>query len=87
MGKTMTPTYRLEVKDRSGNWRQGWRGRATDRGLESYMVKYTDSLKVGGCNHHLCSGGVMPIPNSAKIVNQKTGEVVATWKAPLFWVV
>ena len=97
MGRTSTPTYRMELEERrtaSSNpavTRMAWdcrsKGRPTDANLERYVLAYADSLKAGGVNMHLSQSlGHMPIPHSARIVRQSTGQVVASWEAATFQV-
>ena len=97
MGRIVTPTYRVEVVERrtaSSNpavTRMAWdcrsKGRPTDANLERYVLAYADSLKSGGVNVHLSESlGFMPIPHSARIVRQSTGQVVASWQAAMFQV-
>lgn len=95
MGRTNTPTYRVEMEERrtgSSNpaiTRMAWdcrsKGRPTDPNLERYVLAHVDSLKAGGVNVHLSESlGFMPIPHSARIVRQSTGRVVASWEAAMF---
>ena len=92
----MTPTYRLEFSESGGSLekgiymrshRQAWRGRATPKRLQEWVFAYARSLQVGGVNAHISTMlGYVPFPASARIVRQRTGEIVATWKAGLFQV-
>lgn len=85
MGKTITPTYRLEMYERGHRSSMAWRGKPSNKALAKWIHKYIQSLKVGGVNQHLSlSKGYMPIPNRAHILRQRTGEVVAFWQAPKF---
>ncbi len=93
MGRTITPTYRLEMEEqRAGSTspamtRMAWKGRPTDANLERYVFAYVDSLKSGGVNVHLSESlGYMPIPHAARVVRQSTGQVVASWEAAMFQV-
>lgn len=94
MGKSSTPKYVVEME---GSTPAAWRvksrgancpgyGSPTEANLATYMQMFIDSLKPGGCNHHVSKAlGYMPIPNWARIrVNCLGGEVVAEWKAPMF---
>ena len=86
MGKSYTPTYRLEFNDGKPQM-QAWKGRATDQALEQWIYSYAKSLELGGVNQHISlSLGHIPYPNKARIVRQSNGEVVAEWKAGLFQV-
>ncbi len=90
MGKSYTPTYRLEFHDgtsEKGYMVQAWKGKATIQALEQWIYSYAKSLELGGVNQHISiSLGHIPYPYSARIVRQATGEVVATWKAGMFQV-
>jgi hypothetical protein len=96
MGKSTTPTYRVEIWDNANNkivpmkstWDYKYFGKPTNKKLEKYIVDYIESLKFGGVNYHiseLC--GFIPVPNKARIVNQFTNDVVSTWIAPMFMVI
>ena len=95
MGKVVTPKYRVEMRDNDGSFVMPWNvtggsnitkhGEATDANLERYVFTYAKSLEIGGVNEHISvSRGHVPYPTEAKIVNQRTGEIVATWKAGMF---
>ena len=85
MGTSKTPKYRLEISDKTGIHTQAWHGKATENTLQSYLNKYIDSLKLGGVNEHISKSlGFIPVPNSAKIIEQKTGNVKVSWDAPMF---
>lgn len=91
MGRTITPSYRVELMEhRVGSFgpavnRMGWDGRPTVANLERYVFAYVDSLKAGGVNAHISESlGYIPIPHSARIVRQKTGRIVASWQAAMF---
>lgn len=94
MGRTVTCTYRLEVWEGRNKpvtpmcWNsKGW-GRPTKANLAKWVSKYIKSLQKGGANYHVSrSLGYIPVPTKAKIIRQKTGEVVATWLAPKFMVI
>jgi hypothetical protein len=61
-------------------------GKPTEANLTKYIEAFIESLKPGGCNHHVSKAlGYMPIPNWARIrVNCIGGETLAEWKAPMF---
>ncbi len=88
MGRTVTPKYRVEMIETGVMpTKMAWKGRATDEALRKYVFAYADSLKAGGVNEHVAKAlGFVPFPQEAKIVNQFTNEVVATWKAATFQV-
>lgn len=99
MGKTFTPTYRLEVTENARKsytaplrgmhntfgWKAKEYGKPTTANLEKWITAYHESLKLGGCNEHLSrSLGYLPTLKAAKIIRQSTGEVMAEWNAPAF---
>lgn len=87
MGRTVRLKYRIEANDTKGAWRTGWRGRATDRRLGEYCQSVDESMKVGGVNEHVSKSiGFIPIILGARIVNQDTGETVATYQRVAFQV-
>jgi hypothetical protein len=78
MGKTTTPTYRIEYfTAEDGNLKQTlcWpKGKkATAANLEDVRKTYNESFKVGGCNAHC---GPLTI-TSMTLVHQESGRVVA----------
>ena len=78
---THTP-YTWHVKSRTNV--TGY-GAPTDDNLTKYVMEYAKSLKLGGVNAHLSKAdGYVPYPNIAYIKDQKTGRVVARWKAAMF---
>lgn len=88
MGRTVTPTYRMEYWDQGGHHQQAWSGRPTNANLAKYIRAHIKSLKKGGVNYHVSLAlKYIPVPHKARIVRQKTGDVVATWKAPSFMVI
>ena len=96
MGRSTTPKYALEMDGvTSASWRVrppagGGKGQGTptDANLERHVLAYIDSLKIGGVNQHvLLALGHIPVPNWARIVrNDGSRAVVASWKAPPFFV-
>lgn len=96
MGRSVTPTYAVEMEGctpaawhvRPSNIQKGY-GKPTPENLAFYVEKYINSLKPGGCNHHISKAlGKMPIPNWARIVkNDGSRNVLASWNAPNFMVV
>lgn len=86
MGRDYTPKYRIEF---AGNFHLedcAWTnpGRPTDRRLEKHCRALNESFRAG-CNQHIGDGlGYIPYLTLAKVVYQKTGNVVASWQAPAF---
>lgn len=95
MGRTYTPTYRIETRNRSDErwknyaaWDSRLHGAANDAALERWRRATNVSFTVGGCNWHASeAAGVVLYIAQARIVNQRTGSVVAEAKAPTFEVV
>lgn len=96
MGKSITPTYRIEIQDQTHRqernapkmaWRSKDAGCANDANLKAYILAYAKSQEKGGTNEHISTIlGDIPYPHAARIVRQRTGEVVATWQAGMFQV-
>lgn len=90
MGRSYMPKYRIEFSDQGGpQFPQAWRvreyGKPTTENIEKWVHSLVDSMKIGGVNEHISRAvGYIPVPNRAKVVNQYTGETVATWTAPMF---
>lgn len=94
MGKSVTPTYRIEIPSavcvtrgvRVGHSPAGWSvkhsGSPTDESLAKYVADYEASTLPGGVNEHL---GVTRV-SSARVVHQSSGEVVATYAPAMFTV-
>jgi hypothetical protein len=81
MGRIVKIKYRLDTIGFS----QAWRGPVTAKRLAQWVESYHNSLKTGGANAHLSEHyGYIPLLKEARIVNQETGNIVATWKAPMF---
>lgn len=88
MGRSITPKYRVEAKEQNGKaWAASWRGRATEKRLAEYVAGTNESMKPGGVNEHVSRAvGFIPVIREARIIEQRTGEIVAHYKAPLFQV-
>jgi len=98
MSKTRTPKYRVEYLDNTVESRKSrrytaertmaWDGRATRARLEAWREAINASFESSGVNAHLSDalGYVVRIGRS-RIVNQRTGEVVAEYVPPMFEVV
>ena len=98
MGRSFTTKYRLELFEIRPSdhhlittkmcWQCKEKGLATADNLVKYITALINSFKIGGVNEHVSNGiGYMPIPNEARIVNQRTGAIVAEWKAPKFMII
>jgi hypothetical protein len=88
MGKTVKAKYRIELKDNRGVTSQMiWRGKVNGKILSDFMDGYNRSFVPGGANFNVSKAvGVCLYHHRAQVVNQSTGEVVATWSAPAFQV-
>ena len=94
MGRTIIPTYYAETRD---NRNLGWlhlawncrdHGWPSVENAERYRDSLNKSFKIGGVNEHISrSAGILVHVSELRIIHNKTGEVVASAKAPLFEVV
>ena len=90
MGRSYTPTYRVEVTVNNGKldlygWDCKCHGRPTNSNAEKYRRKLNESFGPKGVNWHISkSCGVVVHVSSVRVIRQSTGAVVATAKAPLF---
>lgn len=90
MGRTTTPTFRVEINDvvlATGNrnvaqmaWDTTRAGRPNDATLAEYVSRYEASTAPGGANDHL---GVTVV-TTARVIRQSTNEIVAAYTAPAF---
>ena len=92
MGRSVTPTYRVEVQANTRmdmfSWDCKVNGRATETNLENWRQAYNASFGPGGVNWHVSeASGVVVHISKARLIRQRTGEVVAETNAPLFEVV
>jgi hypothetical protein len=88
MGRIVTPKYRMEVKTNVGSLTPAaWRGRVTSKRLADHVEGLNQSFQPGGINAHVsdAKGAVMYV-YAASIIEQRTGRVVAEWKAAPFQV-
>jgi hypothetical protein len=82
MGRTVTPTYRVELTLASGCWRatpEAWRrhyGRPTVANLARFVAAHNASMAPGGANAHLSAEHAII---GATIVRQSTGQRVAEY--------
>ena len=93
MGKSTTPTFRIELK-MNGNFNTSFvfdtkeHGRPTIGNAEKYRNGMNNSLKEGGTNYHITERqGFYKPYTDARIINQKTKEIVIEFKAPMFEVI
>jgi hypothetical protein len=96
MGRSITPTFRVEYHDNpfakvdlnvrhSFSWNTKAYGRPTNANLEKWRTAMNKSYAAGGVNEHVSEmlGYAVSI-SAAQIVRQASGEVVATYTAPMF---
>ena len=93
MGRSTTPTFRIEgtaTRISDGRrfpvhqaWLTKYAGRPTDETLAAHVKVAEASTAPGGVNEHLGAERI----GFARVVRQATGEVVATYTAPVFEVV
>jgi hypothetical protein len=99
MGKSTTPTFRIEYSERGQerpnlvttqntmSWSSRQHGKPTAENLRIYVMKYAKSLEAGGCNEHISQAlGRIPYPSAMWIIRQSNNSVVASWKAAMFQV-
>lgn len=85
MGRSITPTFRVEYTDTGSGygtpeaWPTRYLGPPTDVTLAIWADHYEKATKFGGVNQHLADGPEGLIILSAKVIRQKTGEVMATY--------
>jgi hypothetical protein len=92
MGKSITCTYRLELKYISFTqkrvlWQSFGLMRKDIKPTQAGIKKYRDDLNnsiINGCNSHLNSS--QSLFSDAILINQKTGERIE-YKAPMFEVI
>lgn len=69
-------------------WNSKEWGAPNDKNLEQWRVKFNESYKSGGVNYHISlAARVLVHISHARIVNQKTGDIVAVATMPAFEVV
>lgn len=93
MGRSIKVRYSVHYKFSGiyltpAAWRPAVQGKPTTKNLAMAVAVLLDSFKVGGCNEHIKgTGGGIPIPTYAWILDNQTGNVVAEWTAPNFLVI
>jgi len=82
MGKSVVCRYRIEFDSGQPI------GLNRKVKLDDYILALVDSYKVGGVNQHVSKMlGYIPVPKSARLINQRTGRIVDTWEHPTFMVI
>jgi hypothetical protein len=89
MGRYITPTYYAYYFDQDGRNEIAWSGSATHERAEETRQALNRSFQPGGCNEHirLKSGGIPHVNKVQVIRNNRSGEIVAEAKMPMFEVV
>lgn len=95
MGRSYTPKYRIELSfvDFKGRQRKidafGWsckrHGRPSEHNAKRFRDGMNESLEKGMSNEHLKHR--QSAYGTARIIEQSTGDVIATYKPPMFEVV
>lgn len=84
------PVLILSIQEDRATFEFLWeksRGEPNLDNLWEAVKQSVDSYKPGGLNAHISQSlGYLPYPNSAKIYNLQTGEILASWKAGVFQV-
>jgi hypothetical protein len=92
MGRTHTLNYRIEYYQNDlphftnkCAWRSSTDGSPTAANLEKWVNALNRSYSAGGTNYH-CSiaAGCILYCFKARIVKQRTGQIVAEYQAPAF---
>lgn len=96
MGRSITPTFRVEFHDnpfapvnlglhRCMTWNTKIWGRPTAANLEKWRNKMNEGFAPGGCNAHISEErGYTVRVSHARIVRQSNRDVVAEYSAPMF---
>ena len=91
MGKSFTPTYRIETSVNPGSWIpfSTWdykeQGKPTEKKLEAYRIKLNESYQPNGVNYHISKAyGFIVHYSKARVVNQFTRQIVCETNAPMF---
>lgn len=98
MGRTITPTYRVEYRDQSGWHKQGYADRngkcvlrkaPTDADAEEFRKAMNRSFNIGGSNYHVseAAGKILHVSEVVIRKNDMDGRMVAHAKMPMFEVV
>ncbi|MFI5260832.1 MAG: hypothetical protein ACHQU0_03495 [Candidatus Paceibacteria bacterium] len=87
MGRTITPKYIVKVRCSGGVcqtdscWNSKQAGRPSAKNLATWVAKYHESLKPGGCNEHVTQAhGINAQLRYAAVLVNLTGEIVAEWR-------
>lgn len=89
-GKSKLITNLILVDGKSyGEWQTKFAGSPSNANLEKFVYKLMDSFnKKDGVNYHITkSNNKMFTPSKAQIKNQRSGRIIAEWKAPPFMLI
>lgn len=89
MGRSYTPTYRVEYRDQKGWHIEAWiakdRGRPTKDNIKRWRDAMHESFKPGGVNEQVTElYGFLPHISKARIIHQREAAIVAEFTAPMF---
>lgn len=89
MGKSTIPTHVVRYRDQQGPkvliWNSKTSGKPTVANLDKWRKVMNASMKPGGVNEHVSKAlGFIPYIGNCEIHNQKTGQTVCSFKAPMF---
>jgi hypothetical protein len=92
MGRSTTPTYRVETTVNKGAlspfaWHYHQDGCANEANLEKWRQGYNKSFQVGGVNGPRNETDVIVHISSARLVRQSTNMLVAEVHAPAFEII
>ena len=89
MGRSVVAAFVVVYQDQLGSHKVIWdsktAGNPTVENLEKWRGVMNKTMQRGGCNEHI-SRLYKSIPHisNCEIHNQKTGQTVVTFKAPMF---
>jgi len=90
MGRSVTPTYRVEVVTNVGRitpmaWDCKRDGRPNQKNIDQWRVDINKSFQPDGVNWHVSeSSGIVQHISKATVIRQSTHEVVAVSEMPMF---
>ena len=92
MGRSYTPTFRVETVENFGKVNTyDWPlkgSKFTQEKIEEWRIMMNASFAPNGCNAHIAESiGYVPHISHAKLIRQSSGKVVLESVAPMFEVV
>lgn len=86
MGRHTTPKYVIDLDTTIGNHTHVWRvtssggnvgyGKPNYLNIQTYVDKWEQSFREGGCNQHAVKAGEVVKVREARVRNQFTGDTV-----------